>query len=331
MGTFLVGEKPRQANFKMTSKYFSRPAQTDGFYKDHAYPFCLPIEYAEENLFPSIRENAPEFFKRHNIKWHDGHNGKPSNHLCDSQVCCVNFLFPLADQPNVLAKIMRRFFPNIKGMLPVEEGKYVSFEWIGAENYLGEKISRSNQRTRGANFTSADAIVFFEDEHGKKQLNLIEWKYTESYAGNNLAIAASGTDRTAIYRHLYDAEDCPINRSILPNYDDLFFEPFYQLMRQQFLAHEMEKVHELGADIVNLIHISPAHNLDFKKITSPNLTNLGNSATGIWKRLVQPDNRFIPIHSEDLFGGFTENSLPELKEWISYIYTRYPWVNSPKI
>jgi hypothetical protein len=42
---------------------------------------------------------------------------------------------------------------------------------------------------------------------------------------------------------------------LIPHFDSLFFEPFYQFMRQQFLAHEMEKAHELGADEVNLLHI----------------------------------------------------------------------------
>jgi hypothetical protein len=327
MGKFLDSEKPLQTEFKKASTYFSKPARADGFYKDHKYSFCLPLEHAEENLFPAIRESAQEFFSRHNIKWHDGHDGKPSNHMCDSQVCCVNFLFPLADQPDGLANILRRVFPNLKCMLPIEDGKYVSFEWIGAENYLGEKISRSGNRTRGANFTSADAIVFFEDDNGRKQLNLIEWKYTESYTGNNLKFAASGTDRTAIYRHLFDAEDNPIDQSLLPDFRDLFYEPFYQFMRQQFLANEMEKAHELGADIVTLLHISPAHNLDFRRITSPKLAHLSKSATGAWNRLVKPKNRFIPVYSEDLFGNLNDLSSQEMQQWKTYIYTRYSWVN----
>ena len=40
-------------------------------------------------------------------------------------------------------------------------------------------------------------------------------------------------------------------------------------MRQQFLSHEMEKAHELGVDIVSLMHIAPKHNHDFTRITSP--------------------------------------------------------------
>lgn len=59
-------------------------------------------------------------------------------------------------------------------MLPVENRQYVAFEWIGQENYLGERISRNGRRTRGANFTSADAAVLFERSDKKRQMVLIE-------------------------------------------------------------------------------------------------------------------------------------------------------------
>ena len=111
----------------------------------------------------------------------------------------------------------------------------------------------------------------FKNIDGQKHIVLIEWKYTESDYPTRLKYAASGTDRTKIYEHLYIAEDCPISKDLLPNFDCLFFEPFYQFMRQQFLAHEMEKAHELGAEKVSLLHISPAHNKDFMRVTSPHL------------------------------------------------------------
>jgi hypothetical protein len=212
-------------------------------------------------------------------------------------------------------------------MLPVEDGKLVSFEWIGEHNYLGEKISRNWKRTRGANFTSADAIVMFGRTDKKRQIVLIEWKYTESYGGTNLKFAKSGTDRTSIYRHLLDHPDCPIQKDLLPNFDTLFFEPFYQFMRQQFLAHEMEKAHELGADVVSLLHIAPAHNLDFKKVTSPALKHLGNSPTEIWANLVKEEDWFRSVSTEELFGSFSVEQSPELKEWSDYIQARYRWVN----
>lgn len=66
-------------------------------------------------------------------------------------------------------------------MLPMEEGefpdRYVSFEWIGHEDYLKEKKSKDGRRTRGANCTSADAAVMFDREDGLRQIVLIEWKY----------------------------------------------------------------------------------------------------------------------------------------------------------
>jgi len=326
MGGFVESEKLQQAKFKAGSPYFSDGARADGLYKGKPHPFCLPLDYAEENLFPEIRQTAPAYFAAQGIKWHDGHNGKPSNHLCDSQVCCVNFLFPFADEPGALAEVMRSIFPAIREMLPIENGQYVALEWIGQENYLGERISRNGKRTRGANFTSADAATMFERTDGKRQVALIEWKYTESYGGTSFKIASSGTDRTSIYNPLFKRDDCPINRDLLPNFDALFFEPFYQLMRQQFLAHEMERAQELGADIVCVLHITPDHNTDFRRVTSPELAPFGETVTDVWKQLVRPSDRFISVSTERLFGGLSVEQLPEMRAWLEYIAARYTWV-----
>jgi hypothetical protein len=148
-------------------------------------------------------------------------------------------------------------------------------------------------RTRGANFTSADAAVMFKRTDGKRQIVLIEWKYTKSYGGGSLKIAKSGTDRTTIYHPLFERDDCPINKDLLPSFDSLFYEPSYQFMRQQLLAHEMERAQELGANTVSVLHIAPARNTDFHKVTSPKLETLGDTATSIWGRLARPHGRFI--------------------------------------
>ncbi len=326
MGRFLDIEKTRQATFKTTSPYFSRSARAAGFYGRKAYPFCLPLEHAEENLFTGIRQRAQAYFSSHNIQWHHGQNGKPGNHLCSSQVCCLNFLFPFADQPRALAEVLRPLFPSIREMLPLEDAQYVACEWIGRDNYLGEKIRPGSRRTRGANFTSADAAVMFERTDGKRHVVLIEWKYTESYGGAPLQQAENGTDRTAIYRPLFEREDCPIVKGLLPSFDSLFYEPFYQFMRQQFLAHEMERTHELGADRVSVLHISPACNPDFRRVTSPELQALNGTATGVWKRLVRPPDRFIGVSTERLFGGLSLDGFPGMREWLAYIFARYPWI-----
>ena len=326
MGQFLEAEKPRQAAFKASSPYITEAARADGVYKGRPRPFCLPLECAEENLFEEIRAPALAYFARCEIKWHDGQDAKPSNHLCDSQVCCMNSLLPFADRPDALVELLRPVYPTISRVLSMEAGLFVSFEWIGEENYLREKC-RTSRRTRGANFTSADAAVMFERQDGLRQIALIEWKYTESYGDTWLRFARSGTDRRQIYAWLYECEDCFLDKSLLPCFCDLFYEPFYQFMRQQFLAHEMEKAHELGADVVSLLHIAPAHNHDFRRVTSPALGCLGDSAIDVWKRLVKTPYRFASVTTEKLFGRLPVDRLPELATWWDYINLRYSWLS----
>lgn len=325
MGKFLQAEKSRQAKFKSTAPYFSPEAKYDGIYRKHAYPFCLPKELAEENLFQGIRESALDYFSNYQIKWHDGQRGKCSNHLCDSMVCGVNFLFPFANSPKALAALLKPYFPSLEEMLVIEADQYVAFEWIGKKNYLGE-VSRNRVRTRGANYTSADAAVLFKRQDGTRQVVLIEWKYTETYYPSPLHVAKSGKDRRTIYQPLFDADDCPIDKSILPSYDDLFFEPFYQFMRQTFLAHEMEKAHELDANFVSLLHISPAANIDFRRVTSPKLRRFGSKATNVWEQMVRNPERFTSVYTEALFGNFDINGFPDLKPWWDYTISRYAWV-----
>ena len=324
MGRFLQAEKINQVKFKQTSGYFSEAARSDGEFRSHPYPFCLPQANVDENLYPEIRDAALAFFDKHAIKWHMGQDRHPSSHMCDSQICCVNFLFPFADKPAALADLLRPVFPDLQDMCKVEDEYYVSFEWVGRKNYLNELQLPNRPRSRGALFTSADAIVAFYRKDGSKQTVLIEWKYTESYPSNSLKFArGTGTDRTKIYQRLYDADDFPLKKDLLPDFDSLFYEPFYQLMRQQCLANEMEKAHENGADIVSLLHISPAHNQDFKRVTSPALRAFGDSPTTVWSKLVKQKDRFTEISAEELFGNPKIKGDPAIHDCIGYLNKRY--------
>ena len=162
MGRFKEVEKRRLAVFMAQTDYLTAEAKMDGQYAGRPRPFCLPVEHAEENLFSGLREAALAYFAEERIGWHQGSQAtkgqvaKPSNHLCSSQVCCVNFLFAFADKPEALAALLRPIFPTIKGMVPMEQpGQFVSHEWIGERNYLGEKTARNGKRTRGARFSPA--------------------------------------------------------------------------------------------------------------------------------------------------------------------------------
>jgi hypothetical protein len=213
-------------------------------------------------------------------------------------------------------------------MLPIEGAAHVTFEWIGQENYLGERISRNGKRTRGANFTSADAAVRFRHADGRIQVVLIEWTYTEAYNSQPYHTADSGTSRVAIYQHLYDRADCPLRKERLPSFGALFYEPFYQFVRQQFLAHEMERARELDADVVSLLHIAPRANADFRRVTAPDLKHLGESATGVWAKLAAPAGRFLSVSVEDLFGNFPTQAHPAMTAWHEYVRQRYRWLNA---
>jgi hypothetical protein len=166
-------------------------------------------------------------------------------------------------------------------------------------------------------------------EDGTRHIVLIEWKYTESYSSQPLAIADSGTDRTAIYRHLYEAEHCPLDRRQVQQFADLFCDPFYQFMRQQFLASEMQRQGELGAKRVSVLHIAPQRNGDLNRVTSRALTALGPTATAVWKALLRDPTAFVSVSTERLFGCFDAAKYSELTSWNDYIRDRYPWVFAP--
>lgn len=317
MGEFLEQERHHQIAFKRTSPYFSEAARLDGVYAGRSHSSFLPDACVAENLWRDIRTETERYFADFSIQWNQ------RGHVCSSQTCCINFLMPFATRADALKALLLPRYPTIDHMLPTEAGRYVAFEWIGAQNYLGEKVRGA--RTRGANCTSADAAVMFARNDGTRQIVLIEWKYSESYSSKPLAIADSGTDRTAIYAHLYERADCPLNRALLPSFEALFYEPFYQLMRQQFLAHEMERAHELGAGEVTVLHIAPERNRDFRAVTSPQLEGLGDSAIEVWK-CIAPVGKFASASTESLFRALPIAQYPDLADWWHYLTARYRWL-----
>lgn len=119
MGAFLESEKGQQAKFKASSPTFSEAARADGLYRTKLRPHCLPREHSAENLFPGIRQNALAYFAAYQIKWHDAIERNPSNHLCSSQICCINSLFPFAHEPRALADMLRPHFPTLQTMFPM--------------------------------------------------------------------------------------------------------------------------------------------------------------------------------------------------------------------
>ena len=326
-------EREKQRIVTAKPKLFSGEACEPGLYRKRRRKFCLREDRASENLHASIRGDALDYFRRRGIRWHDGKDDRPSNHLCCSQSFCVNFWFPFRNAPGSLTAVLRGLGYDVAEVLPFKLDRcpsdstsgYVAFEWIGKQNYLAEgrggKVVRDDARKRGQHFTSLDFACRFLRTDGAIQMVAGEWKYTERYANNrSLRFSRKKTDRLRIYESALSAPDCQIKLGGLSQ-EALFFDPFDQLMRQQLLCSAMEREGEMDADIVSLLHIAPKSNRDFvNRVTSSELRSVASDVHGVWSSLVG-NGRFAGVYAEDVLPLVCRNA-PE-PEWASYMTDRY--------
>jgi hypothetical protein len=219
----------------------------------------LPYEQAAETLHESVRVSALDYFNHHGIKWWTSQwdartpemEARPTGHLNSSQVACVNHLEPARLDAEVAAAVAANACQSVEAV-PLDDG-FVEYEWIGGGSYLGER----GQRTRGANITSLDALMCGQRD-GERVLVVVEWKYLEAYGHESVAVSTRGTDRVATYAPLLDHPDCPI---VAGAHERLFYEPYYQLMRQTLLAWQMVEHGEFGATDWVHIHVIPELNV----------------------------------------------------------------------
>lgn len=247
------------------------------------------------NLWAGIREDAIDYFKRNNIPFWDSGN-EPTGHLLSSQIACLNHLYFVRQRGDIATSILKGIDNNVKIALKMDNGAdsgYVDFEVIGSKNYLGEKL-----HTRGANSTSVDAVMLAELNNGTRKLYFIEWKYVESYSKTSKADGASGKTRKKIYSPLLNQPDCPIKPSDI---EGLFTEPYYQLMRQTLLAHQMIKAREYQADSYFHIHVVPTYNKDLKDVNTADGKLKGNKLEDTWKNVLKTPDLYKAIDPSDFF------------------------------
>ena len=256
------------------------------------YPFCLPLHLASHNLLPAAAQ-TPAFFAAREIQWHTGVSGGPTNHLVSSQVQCVNALFPMTGDPALILRAFADVLP-IAEVLPVEGDAYLTFEYVGCQDHLNEGPNLS----RGAHRTSADAAVRYRTPDGEIEMALIEWKYTEQYRGTVLSPDKHNT-REQRYRAFWDDLRGPLRGADGPlAYADLFVEPFYQLMRQQFLAWRMELAREHGASKVRVVHVAPSGNTSYQQSLRPVHREIGDTVGEVWRELLRRPDRFVSVDSD---------------------------------
>ena len=342
--TFRDREKKRYEATRHT--LFGPEASGHGTYRGISRPFCLPDDHSSHNLYDGIREEAITYFSQRSITWHDGRSGRslPSNHLCCSQSCCVNFLFPLATRPDLLQKVLTHIYPDVKEVLPFEGDRiseedrplYLAFEWIGLEDYLGEHGDRPGARTRGKNYTSVDFAFRYRRDDGRIHLILGEWKYTENadstdYGTSNKASDRKPERRKSTYWPAFTRPGGFFDGYGEDLYHALFFGATYQWFRLELLAQEMEIKEEADADVVSVLWVCPEANAEFReKATIPTYlkdSHPGSSLLEIWGQLVG-SQRFQEISSESLRDILLEVGSGEgddVQSWAEYLDRRYGW------
>ncbi|KRE41057.1 PGN_0703 family putative restriction endonuclease [Knoellia sp. Soil729] len=262
-----------------------------------AYDFCLPREYASLNLLSEARATALSLFAELGIPWHAGVGTGSSNHLLSSQVQCANALAPMVNDPD---RIVRAFGDvlDIHHVLEIEPGRFLTFEYIGPTDYFNESPGR--ERIRGARCTSVDAAFRYRTGNGEVELALVEWKYVEEYRTARRPDPAKDATRRRRYFTTWSDPAGPVREDVL-SFEDILDGPFYQLVRQQLLAHQLEKNRVLDADVVRVVHVHPAANDAYQQsLVRDSHRALGETVDQVWQQLLRSPDRFLVMDSDAL-------------------------------
>ena len=186
---------------------------------------------------------------------------------------------------------------DIAEVLPIEDGRFLTFEYIGPTDYFGEGIRDGKDvgRRRGTNCTSVDAAFLYKTSAGVIELALVEWKFTESYLDAKERNATSDAVRIARYAADFGANDGPIAADVLP-IELLLDEPFYQLMRQQLLARRLERNTSTAPTVVRVLHVLAPENTGYQdSLARAEHRALGGNVDEVWTKLLRTPDRFLHV------------------------------------
>ena len=300
-----------------------------GKWQGTEYRHILPPELWDLNLWEPIRASARTHFLEEGINWH-----QQRHNLLSSQVQCVNVLFPLRDEKALLAALL------VDRVSQLARVGSVCFEYTGDKNYLNEPGGRGRMRT------SADVAVEWFDAENSKNLLLLEYKFTEREFGRCGGATSRGNKdrsrcrrlgeiieapRTMCYlvepkgRPYWDialAPDGPVRGDLLAQESHCPFRyDFYQLMRNQFLAHQIESDPDSGFDSATFGVVYHDEN--------DNLLRMGHAFDGernplsAWTRLLREQKKFITFTVQELLAAVDADLPPQLEEWRAFLGSRY--------
>ena len=301
--------------------------------QDNAFQFVG--DHRHMNLAPTIRDEAKSLFAHDDpaqrIQWH-----KFAGHGCSSQACCVSFLLPLAQHPEVLSE----WIDHVAGVSgaqvePIEDRhgtpRLIAFEWFPPDTDHLNEASKSGSKPRGANSTSVDAAIRYRLD-GKVRLLLIEWKYIESYGDKRTDRERSGDiARDKRYHNLWKRPHGPLRADIGLELREFYLNPWYQLLRQQMLAYHAETDPLSCYSHVQLLHISPAANAALKTINGDAFRQFAGAKGlqegtlfDVFTAMLDPRfaDRFRSIDIASAFAPVADH--PLMHETSAWLRARYP-------
>jgi PTH1 family peptidyl-tRNA hydrolase len=265
-------------------------------------------------IYPSLHDGVVTFLQERRIAgW--GHRG-PTRSVVASQVACINHLEPARRDRALAVALARTLVPGAVDIVPVEDG-FLTYRWVGSENYLGERGWTSEGRGRGA--TALDALMVAVMADATRVLVGIEWTTSDVYpTGLSVATSRKGTSRLELYRAALDDPGGPILHG---DHARLFYEPFYRLMRQTLLLWQMARHAEFGALTWRHVHVVPGSNHELRtRVTSPALAG-ADSMSAAWQSVLARPERYRIMTPGEVVADLPLDA--KWTEWRRWLRERY--------
>lgn len=298
-----------------------------GKWRGKEYPHILPEDKWDLNLWDGIRKEAQFYFNDNNIGWH-----KDKHNLLSSQIMCANIFFPLKQHLDVLKPWLSNHFHDVGNVVDLD------FEYIGpkGKNYFNENGGR------GQNRTSSDVSITWLDSAKRKNMLLLEFKFTESAFGecgkqNNpdrsrclsseKVVNSPQTQcyRTEVGRTYWDIilrNDSPFRRETLTTEKYCPFRyDFYQLMRNQLLAHCIQLDREAGFNRVEFGVIYHADNDKLLRMSHP--FDGERNPLMAWTSMLKNPDSFNSLTVQDILSTIEAGLPGDLTGWRTYLEKRY--------
>jgi hypothetical protein len=127
---------------------------------------------------------------------------------------------------------------------------------------------------------------------------------------------------------MYYADSSSFDITVVPDLEEFFYEPLYQIMRQRLLADRMAQNRELGVSEAKVVVVVPEENLSYREtITSPTLKErfpeLKTVEQIMLATLRRPKEQFAMVAPYTLVNTIVGATDGMADHWASYWRERY--------